>query len=746
MTDERGCRMAPSSRRAGAACCRDRHSNTRHAVLRTMHHGVVAAVALVATIATASPFIAPIVADASCSGVAGAGDTVVYLPFAARTASPSLVAELPPEHLSTIVVSGRHAYVVADGEVAGRAHVQVVDVADPARPRLVGRTERFSLPIAAVAVDTDRLYVLTRTSAVSTGQTRGALHLLDVSSPGSPRRVHALPTEADALAASGGFVYLDGACGAMAHGLVALDARDAAHPREAGCFADEPAVVVSPVAVMGEHLLVQGRARRTLQVLDVGDPARPVAVGPAVMIGAGMPYGGNAIAVAERRVYVVTEADDFGTGSLEVWDFADPAQPALLGTERTPVHESVRAVAATADRVYVATEGAVGSALRVYSVTDPAAPTVAAEWSSAEDAAGVATDGTGRHVYVVDPLLGLRVLRVELPDLIDVGRYRTLGSTSDVSLRGDTVFVAAAGGMSIVDLADPARPREVGFLGVDRRTRWVKVVGDTAYLVSWEWSCRTELHVVDVAERERPRLVRTLPLVLDEQACNAYFDFAGAFDIVGDTAWAGPEGVLVSLDVAGADAPSRRATLALGVRTWGIAIDGERAVVVVRPDPDRGTLQLVVVDIGDPDHPREIGRSAEVPGVLGVVAVDATHAYVASPAGLTTFDIADPAAPRQVGARNDLGQITSLRASAGTVWATTWIADEGADLLRIDVTDPSAPVVAGRLRVPSGARVVEAGRLVILAGVGPWTTDVGLVVVAPDGVPGNRIADAQRRP
>jgi len=78
----------------------------------------------------------------------------------------------------------------------------------------------------------------------------------------------------------------------------------------------------------------------------------------------------------------------------------------------------------------------------------------------------------------------------------------------------------------------------------------------------------------------------------------------------------------------------------IGGLTLAVAVQGRYAYVGVGP-------RLVVVDVGDPARPVEVGQTGVLPGVVQDVAVSGSYAYVADwDGGLRVIDVSDPSSPR----------------------------------------------------------------------------------------------------
>jgi hypothetical protein len=159
---------------------------------------------------------------------------------------------------------------------------------------------------------------------------------------------------------------------------------------------------------------------------------------------------------------------------------------------------------------------------------------------------------------------------------------------------------------------------------------------------------------------------------------------------------------------------------------------------------------LVALDIADPEVPREIGRSAALPGMLraldvsgdlavvaasegGVALIDLTDpsglalrgrvptggstldvvladgfAYAATDVGLVTVDVRAPAAPRAVAHLDIEGGVARLALYGGFLYALCGAPDPGGTTRVFDLARPDAPVEVARLD-GGGSAIAFAG-------------------------------------
>ncbi len=107
-------------------------------------------------------------------------------------------------------------------------------------------------------------------------------------------------------------------------------------------------------------------------------------------------------------------------------------------------------------------------------------------------------------VALRDNGLGVYSRDVATNVLSRVGSLSGLGSTWGVRVRGDKVFVTdILGGLSIVDVADPAAPTLVGKVAIPGVAKGLVVEGNIAYVAAGN----AGLAVVDIADLTKPKVI-----------------------------------------------------------------------------------------------------------------------------------------------------------------------------------------------------------------------------------------------
>jgi hypothetical protein len=406
--------------------------------------------------------------------------------------APDWAAEIDVPAVDVAVLD-HYVYVVSDQSLA------VFDVADPTAPAVAGSLALTDHAARTVTADGTRLYL---------GTVDAGLTVYDASDPTAPRilgerfRPATGSTRAARIAVAGGIAYLAGWDG----GLVIMDVTDPTDPQEVGAWGDAfmptDVAVAAPYVYVAAHtgglrvfevtdrLKPKGIGRLAvhiddlcvqdgyvyavnpsqLLVIDAGDPTAPVHVGTADLT----PGAPSSLVVADGYAFVAASQ-----GGLQVFDVRDPATPRAVGTYR-PVGP-VTDVDVAGGFAYVTD----GGALRIVDVSNPAAPAEVAAvtlpgwiWRVRVDepyayVSSLGGDGEEGALYVVD------ITNRMAPRSVVA---HPIPYDSEITLRGGVAYLAGAGGIRLVDVTTPTRPRRLGGYSKARGARGIAVAGDLIVL------------------------------------------------------------------------------------------------------------------------------------------------------------------------------------------------------------------------------------------------------------------------
>lgn len=259
--------------------------------------------------------------------------------------------------------------------------------------------------------------------------------------------VGSLDLHADDLAVAGNYAYIIEAN----TGLDIINVSDPAAPWKVGSF--NTVGHAFGVAVAGQYVYIADDWSGLL-ILDVADPDTPKVVGNYRM-----PYDAENVAVNGNYAYVATDS-----GGLRIIDISDPATPAEVGSYE--YYWVNYALAVAGNYAYLA---GIDYDLTILDVANPARPKLHGTF---HQRGNFSLDMTvaGQYAYVIndqpnDPNGGLSIINVANPAApFEAGYYKTPGYGYSVAVTGNHAYVADFDkGLRIIDVADPSRPAEVGF-------------------------------------------------------------------------------------------------------------------------------------------------------------------------------------------------------------------------------------------------------------------------------------------
>jgi len=465
-------------------------------------------------------------------GLARAGDVVwatrgpqgIDVVDLAHPDGPTLVATLSAgagaDALTTspkaIAAAGNTAAVV-DGD--GRWMV-ALDVRDPRRPRLTGRTRLAAFPStqAGVAIADDHAVVALGSAGLFTV---GIAAEVAPTTPFGPTEPILPPL--DHISTGPPYVY----AAAGPAGLYVVDT--AASPwRVVGAWRGEvgqPDGSARPVAIRGvQHVdgYVFALTRDDgLWVFDVRDPASPEPVGGGLPLPRLDTVG--AMAVREGHLYVGD-----GDGSLRVFDIHDPARPVPVAVR---AGFGIASLAIVGRFAYATAAGAFNIGhLHVFNATEPASPRYVRTHDF--DVFFNRLSGTGGHLYLSGGYGDLAVLSLANPAVpVEVARLKhmVVGRTDVANGR---LIAAQPSRVEVFDVREPARPRLLGPFALPwGRSDWVGT-SDVTVAGSAVLLLRHEAGLFSLDEGRLPRPVRAsqyLPLALTGGTETGHdVDFGGA--------------------------------------------------------------------------------------------------------------------------------------------------------------------------------------------------------------------------
>lgn len=694
---------------------------------------------------------------------------------------------------SEVVIAGRNAFVAFE-----RGGLQAIDLSDPTRPQALGRVElgqpEWPVDARGLAVAGEYAYVAYNTSWTACG-----VKVIRIREPERPQVVADLPMAGDAgnpgpgggwaITTRGAYAFVaDGSAG-----LVVLDISSPAAPtRVTGCQWPGGGTTL---ALAGDFAYV-GDGGGRIQAIDVSDPAQPLLlVNTDPNNGTGLPYSVADLTTSDGHLYAALRRRGLG-----VWSLKDPGKPQFVGAVET--HGFPHAIAMVGQHLVLA-EG--WSGLQIMDVSDP---------KGARRVAGHATEGEvldlvvqGSLAYTVarkwDASAEAEQWTVETFDLSDLinprrlGRFRAAGPverlsvfeqhawligpqteivdvsdpanptrdavcaapcplSSPLAVEGERIVVATEGGVAILEMQDPTRPKPLGKIAVAGQLVGLALSGDRLLLNTYSEN-QIWLQIVDVSDPTAPRLLGKLAGVVGKIMATAHRAYllsgrsVHAIDLTdpAQPAWIGtahlPSHALTAAAI-GSDRllvvealvtgplgkewttgieliefsrwanPQRMTTISLPKNQWSwrvLGTAGTRVCISSTSYADtRRSDTLAVLDLSDPSQPTILG-----PAIIGDQIADlemqGARAYLATgTSGLQIFDISASKAPTRLGGINT-GSITLEVSVSGDV---VCVKDKHNQLSIIDVSDPTSPQPVAVYKTSLDIHnVAQAGNLAFLS-------------------------------
>jgi len=481
--------------------------------------------------------------------------------FPAEALELEKVGWISADYVGHIAVQGQHVFRTTRDAMGG-GKLLIHDCSDPANPKLAA-TANIGSVVHSIAVS-DKVAVV------------GAwgLRVLDISDPAAPvdHGNSMLAPNPFGLALFGDTLYV----GDLNDGLLVVDLSNPAAPTVLGQL-DLPSGTVGLAVSPPYAVLLDWYGR--LRIVDASDLSAPK------QVALWQPQGSiEQMAAAGSYLFAV------GDRELRIVDISTPSS-----LEERTVYQfdrEVTGIALGADRAFVSLS--YPNAIGVLDITDPLRPLLAGYlslswgvWDLAASADWAVVTGSEGQLLTIDAT-SLQVLG-EAPGLATrVFGYR-------VTVWGDHGYVTAgwnsdgAGGLSVVNAANPAAPAKVAELS------WA---GPVASVIASEG----RLYLAHVGEAS-----------------------------------------LSVYDLAQPDLPEETGFLAWASGNPLLALRGDHVYVCTDGD-------LRVVDVSDPAAPVQVGSYGPLSDVGHSIAASGNHVFIAGPAGLLSFDVSDPAQPRLVGA------------------------------------------------------------------------------------------------
>ncbi len=283
--------------------------------------------------------------------------------------------------------------------------------------------------------------------------------------------------------------------------------------------------------------------------------------------------------VAAGHVYIRQE-----DGSILVFDLVQPAMPVRVGTFR----------ADPSGATHIALSGDVLLAARSNSLSlfDLAQPDVAmsfAAYTLAGEAQALAACSQLAAVVVDGAEPGLELVEVRASGQPSRAGFLPMPAAlvDQVYCAGNYVYAAQAGGLAVIDISQPDKPRQIGFFASKNAIQAAAFAGSQAYLLDAD----QKLHVLDLSAPAAPSATGTLDV-------GAAHDLA----VAGGYVFASAKRELLIVDVSDPARPRLANQVA-----WGFSGTFDLAVEQLYLWAHDYYGQIFVYDITQPGEPVRIG-------------------------------------------------------------------------------------------------------------------------------------------
>ena len=498
----------------------------------------------------------------------------------------------------------------AYGEIRESDTSRPTHIPDPVPPvnlEVAGRWPFFGFPFAVTAGKIDGIPY----AFLGVGSSETGILIVDISAPVNPTQVgEMLIPRRGPITRRGSDLFLaeNLLYVADATGLHIVDVSTPKLPKVLGSLEFlEAQHSVLRISVDGDMALMAAGSSGAY-IVDVADPANPRLVGNLETPG---PNGGPV---------------DSTESVLLQGDLAEPASPRSIRTLRTP--DRIFGVDIRGDHAFVAA-GQAG--LRVVHISNPSSPTEVGHLDAENSVVDVVV--SGQHAFIVEgdefpgptsAKQGLRVIDISDPaSPREVDRLATPGEARSIFVREGLAFVAdGTEGLRVIDISNPASLREVGSRDTPASAVDLFIQGNHAYVADGDEGLR----VIDISDPTSPKNAGSLKSLRSTEGVH----------VLGDLAFLSDSAGLRVVDTSNPSSPKPLGFIALPGRGGrSITAGGDHVFV------GSGERVLRVIDISNPAFPREVGSLENLESTGGIV-LHGDLAYVAYQSGLAIVRLSFP--------------------------------------------------------------------------------------------------------
>ena len=483
----------------------------------------------------------------------------------------------------------------------GASGLQIISVADPAAPRLIGSWNE-GLDVHASVVGSRYAYL---------AEENQALRVLDLRNPDTPESVYEATAtyNATALSLVDNIVYVGNDDG----DLHLYDITDARHPEHTDWYGNSSDVY--DIAVQdGLAYLAQGSLG--LLVIDISNPYDIDDVG-LFPIAAGWALG---VDVSGNRAYVAAAGG--GMRIIDISDLADMHETMAYETGGYGRDVIVSGQPPTAVLILMA-DSWLG--VRLIVPYTPGLPSLLATALARADARRLAVDNS--LIAILDHDTGVRLLDAVSPETPLELSSINLGHARDVQLNDGLMAVAREReGWSLIDVSTPEQPEVLTTLESPGLARAVALANGHAWLADGD----SGLRIYDISAPRSPAQVGFIwagSNLLDVVVTDDHAVLVDEYD-----------GLLV-VDVTDPSLPSLLGEVELAGTPQAVAVRDDHAYIAA------GNAGFIVVSFADPENPVEVATVSTPTPAVDISICENYLSVACGTRGVRIYNVVDPTDP-----------------------------------------------------------------------------------------------------
>ena len=257
---------------------------------------------------------------------------------------------------------------------------------------------------------------------------------------------------------------------------------------------------------VGNNVLY-GTLQSGFQILNINNPAVPILLTTNTNINTygddiGMAVSGNVLFVADISV------------GLQIFDVSNPGNPILIGHYPLIALDSFYQIIVSGNKLLYASLNGSPPVVQILDISNPSMPTLLNTYQDPLNrrVASVAAEANRLFIIVQDALVHLLILDMSnVTDLrlISTVDFESFHASFSMSVRDNTLFVAAINSLLIFDVSNPMQAiiQSTYGMGPSDFIGGMDVSGNTVFL-----ACTgAGLQILDVSDSSNPRLITSYP-------------------------------------------------------------------------------------------------------------------------------------------------------------------------------------------------------------------------------------------